>query len=110
MAYMGFVALVAVTLGTAYIGCCAQVTSEGYRKARLVSQLNHERELLQWWRHQRALIYTPNGGDESKPAEDGSSRREKNGDRQVVHTSEKPILVRVKSGRNQVIVRVRRCS
>lgn len=59
MAKVGLVALVAVSLGLAYLACCARVTREGYRKANLLNQVKDAREVAQRWRHQRALIYTP---------------------------------------------------
>jgi len=45
--------------GFAYLSCYVMLTNEGYRHAKLSSQVLQETQKRQRWTHQQALVSTP---------------------------------------------------
>lgn len=58
MIAMSFCAVVVVSLGMLYLGCCAHVAHEQYLRARLQGQLRGEREIAERLRQQQAVAAT----------------------------------------------------
>ena len=56
MLVMTFTAVVIVSLGMLYLGCCAHVAHEQYRRAKLQGQLRSEREIAERLRQDQSVV------------------------------------------------------
>lgn len=45
--------------GLAYLSCYVMMTNEGYRHSKLTAMLQQETQKTQHWKHQQALVNTP---------------------------------------------------